>query len=225
MEPSAAPAPPELWPSPPRGRVLLLAPHPDDETLGCGGTLARHRLQGDPVRVVFLTDGSAGDPAGHYPAGRYVEIRQAEARRACATLGVTDLECWGYPDGKLGSVHDLADRLLGAIREARPDVLYYPSGQELHPDHAAAGAQVERLYREGRLHGPAAYAYEVWTPLCPTHLLDITAVVHRKEAAIAEYPSQLRYNDYRPKILGLNAYRTITLAETARYAEAFRRLA
>lgn len=217
------PAPPEVWPAPLRGRVLVLAPHQDDETIGCGGILALHRAQGDPVRVLFLTDGSAGDPAGYYPADRYVEIRQTEARRACAVLGVADLEFWACPDGKLATVHDLGERLLAAVQAYHPDILYYPSSRELHPDHWAAGVQVEALHGAGRLP-TAAYAYEVWALVQPTHLIDVTAVMARKVAALAQYESQLRYTDYRPKMRGLNAYRTITLPSSAKYAEAFCRL-
>lgn len=201
--------------------MLVLAPHPDDETFGCGGTVALHRKRGDPVRVLFLTDGGAGDPAGHYPADRYVAIRQEEARRACAALGVTDLEFWDLPDGKLSTVSDLPERFLGAIRAFEPDTLYYPSGQELHPDHWAAGVGVEGLRRAGRLAVPA-YAYEIWAAIQPTHVIDITPVLSLKETAMAHYPSQLRYNDYRPKVLGLNAYRSLILHPAAGYAEAFR---
>lgn len=224
MEARQPPAPPEVWPAPPGGRVLVLAPHQDDETIGCGGILALHRAQGDPVRVLFLTDGSAGDPAGYYPADRYVEIRQEEARRAGAVLGVTDFEFWTCPDGKLATVPDLGERLLAAVRAYRPDVLYSPSSRELHPDHWAAGVRVEALRRAGRLP-TAVYAYEVWAPVEPTHLIDVTAVIAKKEAALAQYASQIRYNDYRPKMRGLAAYRTITLPPTAQYAEAFARLA
>lgn len=219
------PTPPEIWQAPPKGRVLVLAPHPDDEILGCGGVIALHRDQGDPIRILFLTDGSAGDPAGYYPADQYVAIRRAEARQACAVLGVTDLLFWDLPDGKLTTVSDLADRLLDAVRSFDPDTLYYPSGQELHPDHWAAGVAIEDLHRDGLLAAPA-YAYEVWTAIQPTHVIDIASGLVRKESAMAHYPSQLRYNDYRPKILGLNAYRSLFLPPgQARHAEAFRRLA
>jgi LmbE family N-acetylglucosaminyl deacetylase len=203
--------------------VLVLAPHQDDETLGCGGTLALHRQQGDPVRVLFLTDGAAGDPHGYYPPDRYVEIRQAEARRAGAALGVDDLEFWPLPDGKLAGVGDLDERLRAAIRRFQPDILYYPSSRELHPDHWVAGAEVERLHGSGAL-ASQAYAYEVWMTVEPTHVIDVSAVLARKEVAIAEYESQLRYQDYRAKILGLNAYRTIALPGPATAAEAFARL-
>jgi LmbE family N-acetylglucosaminyl deacetylase len=218
------PPPPEIWRHPPAGRVLVLAPHPDDETLGCGGIIALHRAQGDPVRVVFLTDGAAGDPAGYYPAERYVAIRQREARRAGVVLGAEDLAFWGLPDGKLSSVPDLEHRVAAGIRAFQPDVLYYPSSAEVHPDHWAAGAAVEALGRAGRLVC-AAYAYEVWAAIRPTHLIDITSVLSVKQAAMAEYPSQLRYHDYRPRILGLNAYRALLLGPGPVHAEAFQRLA
>jgi LmbE family N-acetylglucosaminyl deacetylase len=224
MRTHSPPVPPEIWGHPPRGRVLVLAPHPDDETFGCGGIIALHRTQGDPVRVVFLTDGAAGDPAGHYPAERYVAIRQDEARRAGAVLGAEDLVFWELPDGKLATVPDLEDRVAAGIRACQPDVLYCPSSAEVHPDHWATGAAVEALGRTGRL--PClAYAYEVWAAITPTHLIDITPVLPRKQAAMAEYPSQLRYHDYRPKILGLNAYRALLLGPRPGHAEAFQRLA
>jgi LmbE family N-acetylglucosaminyl deacetylase len=201
----------------------VLAPHQDDETLGCAGILALHRAQGDPVRVVFLTDGAAGDPAGHYPAADYVHIRRAEAHRACTVLDVSDLEFWTLPDGKLTTVPDLDERVAGAVHRFRPDILYYPSSDEVHPDHWAAGVAVEALHGAGRLPC-AAYAYEVWAAVRPTHLLDIAPVLDRKRTAMAEYPSQLRYHDYRPKILGLNAYRALFLGTEPGHAEAFRRL-
>jgi LmbE family N-acetylglucosaminyl deacetylase len=208
----------------PRGRVLVLAPHPDDETFGCGGTLALHRDEGDPVRVLVLTDGAAGDPAGHYPAAEYVGIRQAEARRACGLLGIADLDFWRLADGKLADVADLPARLAEAIGPYRADILYYPSSLELHPDHWAAGLAVEALHASGQLPC-AAYGYEIWSALQPTHLVDVTRALARKEAAMAEYVSQLRYHDYRSQILGLNRYRSISVFAEARPVEAFRRLA
>ena len=71
-----APSAPVLWASPPEGSILVLAPHPDDETLGPGGSLALHAARGDRVRVVFCTDGGAGDPDGHYRDVDYVALRQ-----------------------------------------------------------------------------------------------------------------------------------------------------
>ncbi|MBE9572531.1 MAG: PIG-L family deacetylase, partial [Proteobacteria bacterium] len=57
-------------------RVLALAPHPDDETIGCGGSLAIHANAGDPVKVVFLTNGARGDTSGKTEKKSYIKIRQ-----------------------------------------------------------------------------------------------------------------------------------------------------
>src|SRR5262245_30184806 len=89
-----APLPyPETWLAPPAGPVLVVAPHPDDETIGCGATLALHARRGDTVHVVVVTDGELGDPRGLFArddggAGSYVELRRDECRRALQALGV-----------------------------------------------------------------------------------------------------------------------------------------
>ncbi len=214
-----ASAPPIGLTAPPRGSVLVLAPHADDESLGCGGAVALHCLQGDRVKVVFATDGAAGDPLGHYANCDYREVRRAEARKAGEILGVHDLVFWEYQDGKLSEAKDLADRLGRLLTAERPDLIYRPSAREVHPDHWALAKAVDQALEnyQGTL---VAYAYEIWAVVQPTHVLDITAVWGVKCKAIEQYDSQLRYNDYLHKVSGLNAYRAIHLP-SARYVEAF----
>src|SRR5262249_23090566 len=84
--------------APPRGRVLCFAPHPDDEVIGPGGALARHRMQGDPVRVVIATDGVAGDPEGRFDKAHYASRRRQESARGLAVLQVADVAFWGFLD-------------------------------------------------------------------------------------------------------------------------------
>lgn len=220
MERARRPPPqPAIWAAPPRGRVLVLAPHADDETLGCGGVLIRHREQGDPVKIVVVTDGAAGDPADYYGGHDYRQLRRQEARQAAAILGVNELVFWDYPDGRLAEAGDLAGRLAALFEADHPDVIYRPSTQEIHPDHWALGAGVETALRDYR-PSVGDFRYEVWAAVQPTCLIDISAVWDRKRRAIAQYQSQLRYHDYIHMIGGLNAYRTIALS-SARYTEAF----
>ena len=73
---------PETMDRPPRGRVLLLAPHADDDVIGCGGTVCKHVDQGDPVRVLIAYDGLRGDPDRRFEPGEYLEMRRREARQA-----------------------------------------------------------------------------------------------------------------------------------------------
>jgi LmbE family N-acetylglucosaminyl deacetylase len=206
--------------APLRGRVLVLAPHPDDEVLGCGGALIQHSDQGDRVKVVFVTDGLAGDALGYYAGQDYLEVRREEARRAGAILGVEELVFWNYADGRLAKADDLADRLEALLEADRPDVIYRPSTLEIHADHWALGAGIEEaLRRYGRpIHD---FCYEIWATVQPSHAIDISAVWERKRKALEQYYSQLRYNDYLRMMEGLNAYRTLYLP-SARYVEAYR---
>ncbi len=210
---------PTLLAAPPRGSVLVLAPHADDESLGCGGAIVLHHRQGDRVKVVFATDGAAGDPLGHYRDCDYRELRRAEARRAASILGIDELTFWDYPDGKLAEAHDLSERVRALLTTDRPDIVYRPSTLEIHPDHRALGVGVEEALRQYR---PTCgdFCYEIWATVQPTHALDITEVWELKRRAVEQYESQLRYNDYVYMGAGLNAYRTIYVP-SARYVEAF----
>ena len=210
---------PTLLVAPPRGSVLVLAPHADDESLGCGGAIVLHHRQGDRVKVVFATDGAAGDPLGHYRDCDYRELRRAEARRAASILGIDELTFWDNPDGKLAEAHDLSERVRALLTTDRPDIVYRPSTLEIHPDHRALGVGVEEALRQYR---PTCgdFCYEIWATVQPTHALDITAVWDLKRKAVEQYESQLRYNDLIYMGAGLNAYRTL-YKPSAQYVEAF----
>ncbi|MBI4379650.1 MAG: PIG-L family deacetylase [candidate division NC10 bacterium] len=199
--------------------MLVLAPHADDESLGCGGAIVLHHRQGDHVKVVFATDGAAGDPLGHYRDCDYRELRRAEARRAASILGIDELSFWDYPDGKLAEAPDLSERVGALLTTDRPDIVYRPSTLEIHPDHRALGVGVEEALRQYR---PTCgdFCYEIWATVQPTHALDITAVWDLKRKAVEQYESQLRYNDLIYMGAGLNAYRTL-YKPSAQYVEAF----
>src|SRR5512139_3535049 len=102
-------------------RVLVLAPHPDDETLGCGGTIRLLIEARKQVKVVFLTSGDKADP-GHLPAGSgedvhltdYARGREREAERALKVLGVSDYEFLRFPDRGL---NERAADVLGRLEE------------------------------------------------------------------------------------------------------------
>jgi len=204
-------------------RVLCLAPHPDDETLGCGGTLHKHVLAGDETAVAFLSDGAGGDvlttSAG---AGRvYAERRKREAIAALDVLGVKDASFFGLPDGRLrGHVPAAGKRLAGLLKAFLPDVVCFPHPFDNHPDHAVvfdvaahAVASVSTSFRVA--------AYEVWTPLAANTLVDITQQMAVKETALRKYESQMAALDYVERFRGLNAYRSLSCPDRSRYAEAF----
>ncbi|MFO1051001.1 MAG: PIG-L deacetylase family protein [Planctomycetota bacterium] len=220
---AARPAPRHLT-APPRGRVLCFAPHPDDEVIGPGGTLAAHVAQGDAVHVVIATDGVAGDPDGAFPREGYAARRRAESVAALRELGVRAPTFWGYPDACViteADVEGIAARALDELRAHAPEVVYLPWDGEHNSDHRAVAAGVQRALARCTFRGHAL-AYEVWSPLEPDVVVDIDDVLARKRRAIACYATQLHYVDYAHVILGLNAYRSLHCGRGRGHAEAFR---
>ncbi|HUP61155.1 MAG TPA: PIG-L family deacetylase [Thermoanaerobaculia bacterium] len=197
-------------------RLLVLAPHPDDEVIGCGGLVAQHLRERREVRVVVATDGAqAGTPM----------TREEESRRGLAVLGeVASIEFLGVADRALDDA--IAPRLREILLDARPDLVLVPSPIEIHPDHAAlARAFCELVQRDESLFADLAVTrvafYEVGQPIRPNALVDISDVADAKYAAIAEHRSQLEARDYIGYARGLNAYRAMTLPGDAKFAEAY----
>ncbi|NEX19239.1 glycosyltransferase [Thiorhodococcus mannitoliphagus] len=198
--------------------ALILAPHPDDEVLGCGGAIMRHVAANDPIQVAIVTDGAFGSAQDR---AHQTRTRQHESRCAAKVLGYDNLEFWELPDRGLAYGEPLIRRILAAIEAQRAELVYAPSWWEMHPDHfvlaLATAEAIRRCSRPLRL-----MMYEIGVPLHPNRLLDITDLVERKEAAIACFASQLAQQRYDEHILALNAYRTYTLPSKVRAAEAYR---
>jgi LmbE family N-acetylglucosaminyl deacetylase/glycosyltransferase involved in cell wall biosynthesis len=162
---------PEALARPPSGRVLVFAPHADDEVFGCGGTLALHVAQQDPVRVVIAFDGGSNGVE---------RTRRVEAMRGAARLGLVDYVFWSEPSGHEASVAELergAELVAEEIAAFRPSTVYAPWVGEQHVDHHALGSAVELALGRALSAIPVeAWAYEVWTPLVPDRVVDISSV-------------------------------------------------
>jgi LmbE family N-acetylglucosaminyl deacetylase len=130
--------------------ALVLAPHSDDETIGCGATIARKVSCGTAVRVVIATDSEDG--------------RRGECAEACRRLGLPadELHFLGLPDGGLGAhEQDLDVALRAAVGPFRPDEVIAPFATDAHPDHRALAAAAERLCAE-ELPDATVLSYPVW---------------------------------------------------------------
>jgi len=222
-EPRLPPAP-VLWRAVPRGRVLVFAPHPDDEVAGPGGVLAMHREQGDPVRVVVTTDGTSGDPDRRYAAGSYAELRRGESRAGLRLLGVDDVQFWGFPDGHVLAEPDLelgVQLATAALDAFLPDVVYLPWEHDGHTDHHAAHLVVTRTLDRRGFRG-LALGYEVWNAMIPDVVVDVSAAFAKKRAAMLAHGSQIAYTQYDHCISGLAAFRSQHHLHGRGYGEAFR---
>ncbi len=204
-------------------RVLALAPHPDDETFGCGGSLAIHAAAGDPVRVVILTNGAKGDMSGRFGRDDYIAMRRQESRAACACLGISDVVFWPYEDRELANAKTMVSDLAALIDTYYPDVIYAPSPLEFHPDHRAAADFIRKAVGICRAETEVLF-YEVGQPLQVDILVDITGVLDKKIQAIQQYRSQLEERPYDDLALALNRFRSLTLTKEVTHAEGFIRL-
>jgi LmbE family N-acetylglucosaminyl deacetylase/GT2 family glycosyltransferase len=200
-------------------RVLVLAPHPDDESLGCGGAIILHRDAGDPVKIVVLTDGGEGRRAEGMSRADYVELREQETVKAAQILGTADVEFWRLPDRQLEREPFALGRLVALLEQYRPTLVYVPSPVEIHPDHRAA-ARLAWMALQGYSATCQVAYYEVSRPLDTNTLVDISPVVERKRAACDVYASQLASHPYTDCAIGLNRFRALTVSSTCRFVEA-----
>lgn len=199
-------------------RVLVIAPHADDEVFGCGGMLCFHSDRGDQVRVLVLTDGAAGDPLG--TEGDIRAAREAESRAAGAALGLADHRFLGLPDGGLSGVANLEVRLAEELADFDPELVYAPSPQEMHPDHRATSAAALRALAAGR--DRRVLLYGVNAQVTAGALFDTTRFFERKQAAVECFTSQLQYHDLVGKTIAVDRSRTVNIEDPEiRYVEGF----
>jgi LmbE family N-acetylglucosaminyl deacetylase len=191
----------------PPSRVLVVSPHPDDESVGCGGAIREHVIRGASVRVVFLTSGEQGGH-GRLPK-ETLRVREAEARAAGAILGVGEMEFWREPDGALRATGRLVERLAGSLRAWRPQLVYVTHDREMHPDHRAACRLVRRALRQASPRTETrVLEFEVWTPLQRIdEIVDVSPHIKVKLAAIRAHKSQCAVMSFDQALLGLNRYR------------------
>lgn len=204
--------------------VLVIAPHPDDEAIGCGGMLGLHTVRGDRIAVVFLTSGELG--LEHLPREQAWQVREDEAAAAAEILGIASLTFMRRPDWFVGEdVSATADALRPVLEREAPQRIYLPHTGEWHPDHQAALPVVRTALQAGTIPLATLMGYELWTPLPePNHLEDITTTMTCKLRAVRCYRSQLANLRYDRAIRGLNQYRGIMSNTASRYAEAFQHL-
>ena len=199
--------------------VLVIAPHPDDEAIGCGGTLLLHAGRGDAVTVIFLTSGELG--LKNLPVEEARRIRENEAARAAKILKIASLKFLRLPDWYVSeNLDDASAKIVPIVEAGRPNIIYTPHVAEAHRDHSAALPLMRDVLQKTGVT-PELRCYEIWTPLAEFQKVeDITATIHGKLQAIRCYRSQLNDFRYDRSARGLGQYRG-ALAAKCRYAEVF----
>jgi LmbE family N-acetylglucosaminyl deacetylase len=190
--------------------VMALAPHPDDAEIYCGGALAKLVAEGAAVTIVVATDGCKGSFIEE--SGSLAALRAEEMRRAAAALGAQPPVLLGFPDMGLDALAPgvLREKFVAAIREIRPDIVFAQDPYALyepHPDHrAVAWAAIEAIncsqlplvfpeHLDAGLQPHLVREKYFYGDILPgaNKIVDTTAFVDRKIAAIAEHRSQVVY--------------------------------
>jgi len=200
-------------------RIIVFAPHPDDETLGCGGTIAKRLREGYDVLIVFMTDGRNAlsklfNICSNPTPLKLREIRKEEAKKAAKVLGVKEekLIFLDIEDGSLEKKGIAQEKLLKILKENSPEEVYFPQAKEANRDHIVTNTIVKDSISELKIH-PIEYQYVIaWSiPFCilshvKRHLpfwlissfskmklvsIDVSDFLSQKKSAIDQYRSQI----------------------------------
>jgi LmbE family N-acetylglucosaminyl deacetylase len=200
------------WYHPAPQPLLVVAPHADDEVIGCGGLLAAHSRLGGESTVLYLTGSE--------------ERRGQEAQAARSQLDVKHAVELNLPEGRVRSTEQSRNSVLELLLKLKPRTIMLPSTGDPHPDHQMA----HTLFSEAlsALEGSDAEIlfYETFTPLSDANAwLNITSTARQKWEALACYRSQQERYGIVEIAQHLNAFRGLTtMRRHIHYAEAFRRL-
>ncbi len=146
-----------------RRSAIIFAPHPDDETLGCGGTIIKKRKAGADVKIVFMTDGSKSH-INLISQNELKSIRASEAIRAAQKLGVlsSDVVFFEFENGKLSEYSDSAEnKVIEIILHQEPEEIFIPYYKEAPSDHHATNKIVLSALRMCNRKANI-YEYPIW---------------------------------------------------------------
>lgn len=211
--------------------ILVVAAHPDDEVLGCGGTILRHVEQGDSVHLLFMTDGIGARNGSQTE----IEQRKAMATVAGTILGVKSITQKSFPDNRMDTVAllDIVQAIEGEIERLKPSCIYTHHIGDLNIDHQLTHKAVITACRPQPFFCvKEIYAFEVlsatdWSSpfkdnFIPTCYVDITHHFQAKIAALTAYKSEMRLEPHtrsNTNCENLAKLRGNTIG--ASYAEAF----
>lgn len=211
-------------------KILVIAPHQDDETIGCGGTIAKLIHKGHQVCVLHVFEGCTNFL--DHGAEETINARTKEVKQCADTLGFELLDNLGFKDRTFPPTDQLVSRLIQVFHLHKPNMVLVPHEGESDKEHQLVNfACTEALWLskipdfKGAVDynkvNSALIGYEVWTPITkPNLIVDISEFSEIKRQAIRTFKSQLINNDWEEGSLGLNAYRAVTHTGKG-HAEAF----
>ena len=215
--------------------VLVVAAHPDDETLGAGATIARHVAKGDNVSVVILGTGIAARKEKGIQTADELKTLRADAKRALAKLGVSEVSFFDFPDNRFDGVDllDIVKTIEAQIAKASPELVYTHHWGDLNIDHRRtfdavmvacrpAGSPVKKIMCFEVLSSTEWSAQTPATAFLPNMFVDVSDTLVKKLAALKEYKTEMRAYPHPRSLEGVESLaKTRGLAIGVKAAEAF----
>ena len=173
-------------------KILVLAPHVDDETIGLGGTLIKHITYGNEVVCLYITDG-AGSLTDR-TRDEIIAYRKKEAKQIQKTIGISNIYFLDEPDGKVKASEALRDRILQIIRRENPRIIYTPFLIDAHNDHVETTEALGMALKKWDENFKNIFMYEINCPIIPELINSISIMdsdlYKRKEHLLNIFESQ-----------------------------------
>lgn len=205
----------------PFGRsMLVLAPHQDDEAIGCGGALALQVQAKAPAYVVVIQDGADGNDEIGMTRQQISEIRNQESRRAAAVIGMEPPLFLNHVN-LLAELNQAAGEVRKVILERHSDAIFVPFFLDANPDHLTANYILSEALKEIDWD-VQVYGYEVWGLCVPNVIVIIDEVMDQKLQMLSCFEFANKALDYVGSTKGLNMFHSRMLgAGMCKYAERF----
>ncbi len=212
--------------------ILVVAPHPDDDLIGCGGSIAKHLNINNKIFVVYVTNGDAFN--SDYSQAEFTKLRIKETRDAAQVMDLKTENLF-FLGETVWDINPNKTRLkiLALIRNLKPDICYIPHSQDEHADHKlvhcigmeaiqmAPGPWFKTSKEENSWEVPTILAYEVWTPLKNFNYVEnITEFTEKKSMSLRRHKSQIAEVKYDEATIGLNRYRGVMTGK-GKFCECF----
>lgn len=185
-------------------KVLVISPHIDDDIIGAGGSIIKHTSKNGKASVVYITSDN--------------QQRVDEASEVSKIVNYDKVYFIGYGSDRIKYCNYLCDKLLEIFHSEKPEIVLLPFLIDNHKDHIATNELIIKFADQYHFIFEI-YAYEVWTPIYPNLIVDITDVFDTKRQCLEIYKSQLKTHNYVQQALSLNKFRGSVY--DIGYAEAF----
>jgi len=212
--------------------VLVVAVHPDDETLGCGGTLLRHAAEGDTINWIIVTEMTANE--GY--SDEEMLIREEQIKKVAGAYNFTSVVRMGIPSTKVDCVpkSELVNKMSQVISDIRPGILYIPFHADVHSDHrlvfeacCSATKTFRSPYIRQILMMETISETEFAPPLCmntfmPNYFVDISRFLESKMVIVEMYSEQIAEHPFPRSFESMKARAILRGAQAdMQYAEGF----